>query len=421
MPFDKWVVSKSIPYARYVDDMRFFAHSKEECLKIRDEISSFLHIHYNLKINLTKTRFEEIHVKENSFQAENLAQQIKAFVAASRRVPDYVMDYRFANMEEIVAVIDQLKESAPSKNASPTKPNSASEADKTESILSDFARMNPYDENKTEVSQTLFELLDWILSQPFSAYITSLLRITSAKLSYYHSQKLASKVAHLLNSEYFSWRMVAVKAIVRSKDYDSMSFLTFHLRMLFEDIDQNMTEIKKILEILVHYHSISSDIILIVKESNNSELYNYILPSIFELDELLRVLNNTDDSSSKELAAIQIYSLRPLIPEVFETWKNLIIQGRNNQDFKIIVLIWTEFLALNFNVKDYIFQHLESFSPFELALFKEAIALSEKPQPETPSLDITFQSKSPTDQILDEIEKTFSNDDNFESDTHHYN
>lgn len=420
MSFDKWIVSKSIPYARYVDDMRFFAHTKEECLKIRDEISAFLHIHFNLKINLTKTRFEEIHVEENIFQAENLAQKIKVLIETSRQAPDYFRNYRFASTEEIVPVIEKLKESAPSKNVSPTKSNSASEADKTVSILSDFARMNSSHENQIEFSQTLFGLLDWVFSQPFSDYITGLLRIICAKLSYYQPQKLAGKVAHLLNSEYFSWRMVAVRAIARSQDNDSMNRLTIHLRMLFEDIDKNMIEIKKILEILLQYHSISSDIIQFVKESNNSELYNYILPSIFELDELLSVLNNTDDSSSKELAAIQIYRLKPIIPAVFETWKKLILQVTNNHDLKIIVLIWTEFLAFNFNVKDYIFQHLESFSPFELALFKEAIAISEKPQPETPSPDNTFQSKSPTDKILDEIELSFSADDD-ESDTHYHN
>lgn len=410
LPFDKWVINQHIPYVRYVDDMRFFAHSKDECLRILDEITEYLLVTYNLKVNPEKIKFERIENKADINKANHLYNYLKHLQKVSRDLPFRdLIKYQKLTPSQLASVIDKLKRNALNQHDNKNVPITFGTVNSQNISLEEYAK---YTANSDECEEMLYSFLDWILIQTPNSYITSLLRITVSKLSYFDALKTANKVKDLLKSELYAWRMVAVKAMLKTLNNSFISNIENYLLDLLSKNEPPVKEIKHILSLMYDHNVISNSLIEKIKAIGNKELVNHILPAINTAEELISMMKQNTDFEFLESAAIQIYKLRTPLPEVFEYWKNTLIQPHLSADFKSYLIIWSEFLSEDYEIKSFIYDHIDHFTRFEIALFKESLIIAKKLNESANNKDRnTFDVKKYTDAIITRIEETFDKDE----------
>jgi hypothetical protein len=413
LPFDKWVINQHIPYVRYVDDMRFFAHSKDECLRILDEISEYLLVTYNLKVNPEKIRFQEIVQKEDPERANQHYKYLLHLQKESRQLPFLnFIKYQKISDEQLADEVNRLKKFAIENHSTKNVPSTFGPENSDNKSLDRYAKFSAENAVSTEYEKVLFNFLDWILKQSPNSYITNLLRITVSKLSYFDTLKTADKVNDLLKSELYAWRMVAVKAMLKTLNNSFISNIENYLIDLLSKNEPPVKEIKHILSLMYDHNVISNSLIEKIKAIGNKELVNHILPAIDTAEEVISMMKQNTDFEFLETAAIQIYKLRTPLPEVFEYWKNILIQPHLSADFKSYLITWSEFLSEEYDLKSFIYDHIDHFTRFEIALFKESLIIAKKLKESANNKDgNTFDAKKYTDAIITRIEETFDKDE----------
>lgn len=106
--FDRWVVEKlAVPYARYVDDMRFFCRSRAEAEKVLEAVGQRLQVQFGLMVNGDKSAVEEIDGDCDRAAASALLASLKQRVVEP--LEEQPIYYRRVPAEEVMAAWNEVR------------------------------------------------------------------------------------------------------------------------------------------------------------------------------------------------------------------------------------------------------------------------------------------------------------------------
>lgn len=106
--FDHWVIKElEVPYARYVDDMRFFCKTRAEADKVLKAVGKRLQIQFGLMVNLDKSAVEEINGDCDMAAASALLASLKQRVVEP--LEEQPIYYRRVPAEEIMCAWNEVR------------------------------------------------------------------------------------------------------------------------------------------------------------------------------------------------------------------------------------------------------------------------------------------------------------------------